>query len=294
MKKLILFLIIAFICFIGYLGASPYITIHKIKIGIIEQDSEKLSENIDFPLLRQNLKEQLSAYMMTRMAAELKDNPFGALGVALASKLIDGLIDAFVTPSALASLMEGKKPPKESDIRPLRPTKDKDLEPFKSAKYSFDSINKFSIWVPAEEGGEFRFILTRNGLSWKLSNIVIPFNKSEIQQIESVKAGTPSIKFEINKWGVQYGYVKVTGKVTNMGDAIADSIKIRMRIIDSNGVLLGEDISYPVGYSLSPGQSATIEFHCRVSELGNKNYWPPEWSCNYPLTVDQTKAEIGW
>jgi hypothetical protein len=136
--------------------------------------------------------------------------------------------------------------------------------------------------------------LTRSGLTWKLTNIVIPFNKSEIQQQQSVNVGTPSIKFEINKWGVQYGYVKVTGKVTNIGDAKADSLEIRMRIIDSNGTLLGEVTAYPAGYSLGLGQSASIEFHCRISELGNKYYWPPQWSCKYPLEVDDTKAEIGW
>jgi hypothetical protein len=289
MKKLVLLMIAAIICFIGYFYASPYITIYKIKKGIIEQDSEKLSENIDFPVLRQNLKEQFNAQMMKKVATELKDNPFGAMGMAIASKLVDGLVDIFVTPSSLAILMEGKKPDRESDTKSIKPTGDKDRKPFRNARYSFDSTNKFSIRVPAENGGEIRFVLTRSGLSWKLSNIVIPF-----QQQELVKAGTPSIKFEINKWGVQYGYLKVTGKVTNIGNAEAHSLKIRMRIIDTNGVLLGEDTSYPVGYSLSPGQSATIEFHCRISETGNKFYWPPEWSCDYPLAVDDTKAEIEW
>jgi integrase/recombinase XerD len=46
MKKLILLIIVAVICFIGYFWASPYITVYKIKKGIIEQDSEKLSERL--------------------------------------------------------------------------------------------------------------------------------------------------------------------------------------------------------------------------------------------------------
>jgi len=292
MKKLILLIIVAVICFMGYFWASPYITVYKIKNGIIEQDAEKLSENIDFPVLRQNLKEQFNAQMMMEASTELKDNPFGFLGMAIASKLVDGLVDIFVTPSSLTSLMEGKKPSKERDYKSIKSDVHKDTKPFRNARYSFDSTDKFSIWVPSEIGGEIRFVLTRSGITWKLTNIAVPFNKSEIQQQELVKAGTPSIKFEINKWGVQYGYVKVTGKVTNIGNAEAHSLKIRMRIIDTNGVLLGEDTSYPVGYSLGLGQSASIEFHCRISETGNKFYWPPEWSCDYPLAVDDTKAEI--
>ena len=45
----------------GYVAAGPLITISQIKSGIEEQDSEKLSDNIDFPVLRQNMKDQFNA-----------------------------------------------------------------------------------------------------------------------------------------------------------------------------------------------------------------------------------------
>ena len=183
MKKGILFFIVAVICLIGYVFlADPYITVYKIKKGIVAQDSEKLSENIDFPLLRQNLKEQCNAIMMKGVVKELKENPFGALGIALASKLIDGLVDFFVTPSSLAILMEGKKLDIESDTKLIKPIGGNETKPFKNARYSYDSINKFSIWVPTDEGEEIRFVLSRTGLSWKLSNIMVPFNKFEGQK----------------------------------------------------------------------------------------------------------------
>lgn len=174
MKKVIWILAIIALIIVGYTVAGPYITVHQLKGGIKQQDSEKLSENIDFPSLRQNLKEQLNSYMMRNTATELKDNPFRLLAVGLASKLVDGMVESFVTPAGPANLMEGKKP-KQGEISETAST-DTNLkrEPFKKARYIFDSMSKFSVWVPNEKGEEVRFVLTRNALDWKLSNIVIP------------------------------------------------------------------------------------------------------------------------
>ncbi len=159
----------------GYVAAGPYLTVSAIKTGIVEQDSEKLSENIKFPTLRQNLKEQLNAAMVKNSATDLKDNPFAALAAGFASKMVDGMVDSFVTPAGLAAIMEGKKPSKNGDVESTTPPKKDDL--FKDAKFSYDSTSKFSIWVPNDKGEEARFILQREALSWKLVNLIIPIDE---------------------------------------------------------------------------------------------------------------------
>jgi len=175
MKKSIWIVGVVLVLVVGYVAAGPYLTVSAIKTGIVENDSEKLSENIDFQTLRQNMKDQLNAAMMKNAATEMKDNPFAALAVGLATKMVDGIVDSFVTPSGLASLMEGKKPNKgETGGNSSSPKKD-DL--FKNARLSYDSVSKFSIWVPNDKGEEARFVLKRDGLSWKLVNIVIPMNE---------------------------------------------------------------------------------------------------------------------
>ncbi|MBT5420253.1 MAG: DUF2939 domain-containing protein [Candidatus Cloacimonetes bacterium] len=179
MKKSHWIIVLLLIAGIGYVAASPLITINQIKSGIEEQDSEQLSENIDFPVLRQNMKEQFNAVMMKEAASELEDNPFGALAIGFASKLVDGMVDSFVTPSGLANLMEGKKPSKHSSgsSSDASTTKSEKRELFKNARYSYDSTSKFSVWVPNDDGEEIRFVIRRNGIEWKLANIVIPMDK---------------------------------------------------------------------------------------------------------------------
>jgi len=157
-----------------YVAAGPFITIHQIKSGVQTSDTEKLSDNVDFAALRENIKEQLNAKVTHSAATEFKNNPFEALALAFSTKLIDGAVDAFVTPSGLAKLMEGKKPSlslTSSDEQ----TDNKEAQPFKNVtKYSIDSINKFSAWVESADGKNLRFVFTRDGLDWKLTNVVLP------------------------------------------------------------------------------------------------------------------------
>jgi len=160
----------------GYVAAGPYITLSEIRAGFVEQNSEKLSENIDFPTLRQNMKEQFNAVLMKNAATELKDDAFAAIGTALATELVDGIVDSIVTPSGLVGMMEGKNPFEsiigETSVN-ITPKKE-DL--FKNARYSYDSMSKFSVWIPNDKGEEGRFVLKRDGLSWNLVNLVLPMN----------------------------------------------------------------------------------------------------------------------
>lgn len=170
MKKLIWLIGVLLVAVISYTLAFPYITITHIKTAVEEKDSEEMSENIDFTVLRQNVKEQLIEQVTNFKMSEMKDNPMGALAIAAVSIFVDGKADSYVSPFGLATLMEGKIPGegKESET----------TEPFKNARYTYDSNSKFSAWVPTEKGEEIRFVLHRNGLDWKLDNIVLPGSDS--------------------------------------------------------------------------------------------------------------------
>lgn len=197
MKKSITFVALLAIVIVGYAGAGPFIAIHQIESGIEQQDTEKLSEYIDFSMLRTNLKEQFNALFMKQAASDLKDNPFAAVVTAFASKLVEGMADSFVTPSGLANLMAGKKPKQPQGRK--APQQSQKPEPFKNARYTYDSSSKFSAWVREDKGEEIRFVLTRDGLSWKLSNILIPTGlfggnmsaSAEPQSREEPNASTP-------------------------------------------------------------------------------------------------------
>jgi len=173
-SKLTISLIVAAAALIGYAAAGPFIVVHRLGTAIQNHDSEGLSDNIDFPSLRSNLKEQFSALMMKTLVTEpAKQNAFAALGTMLASKMVDTMVDSMITPSGLANLMAGKQTSGGSD-QVNAPTSHAD--PFEGSRYSFDSFSKFSIRKASNDGGEVRFVFTRAELTWRLSNIVLPSN----------------------------------------------------------------------------------------------------------------------
>jgi len=144
MKK---FLIIAIACLsllMLYVGVGPYLVASEIKESVIEKDSEKLSKNIEFPLLRKNIKEQLNAVIMKQSASELEENIFIALALTLATTVTDKIVDSSITPSGLSQLMEGDKTA-NGNAQKVKEGKKQDDELFKERRI-------FSRLSPPESG----------------------------------------------------------------------------------------------------------------------------------------------
>ena len=173
MKKFILGMIV--IIAAGYVLAAPYLTVYQMKIAAENLDGEALSEHVDFPALRQNLKDQLNAHLGVELAQEAMDeNPFTALGAVFGGMLVGKMIDVYVTPAGIIELMKGESLDTESthdsveeQIQP---------EPFANVSMSYESFSKFSITIRqnTELAEEVKFNLRRKGMGWKLTEILLP------------------------------------------------------------------------------------------------------------------------
>ena len=153
----------------GYIFAAPYITVYQMKIAVENHDGEALSEHIDFPSLRQHLKDQLNV----QLATEMEDNPFTAIAVTFGGMLGGKVIDTYVTPAGIMELMKGESPDTENTGSSIQ--KDTPLEPLTNVSMSYASFNKFSVTVKKTESGEdVKFNLRRKGIRWKLTEILLP------------------------------------------------------------------------------------------------------------------------
>jgi len=154
-----------------YFAISPYVAMHGLKSAIRSGDSAALEDHIDFLRVREDLKAQLNAAMLEEMTSELKDNPFSAPALALAPKLIEGMVDSFITPQAMASLARGQKPSIQAvNTADAHSTNDV----FANARVTRDGLDRFSAWVPNDQGKEVRFVFHRYGFGWKLTSLSIP------------------------------------------------------------------------------------------------------------------------
>jgi len=156
-----------------YLVAAPYITVNQMKSAAESQNGEALSEHIDFPSVRQSLKDQMNAMFLKEMSKDenMKDNPFAAIGMVFAGVMVDKMVDAYITPAGITQLMSGEKP----KSKPEEGTSDgSNRKPLSDASMGYESLNKFVVKVKDAGGGESRFVLRRQGISWKLTEIIFP------------------------------------------------------------------------------------------------------------------------
>lgn len=176
MKKALLVLLLLMVVGGGYIAAGPYITVAAIREGIADNDAEKLTENIDFPMLRQNIKDQLNASAKAESERNSENNIFSALMSGFKTKLIDNMVESMITPEGIANLMAGKKSlsPQQPTSAPSPPPSQELKDVFKDARFTYDSIDSFSIWIPNTKNGEMRLVLQRRGVTWKLVNMSLP------------------------------------------------------------------------------------------------------------------------
>lgn len=197
--------VLVFMAFAVWQIASPYYTIYQIKQAVEQQDENKLARYVNFLVLKQNLKSQLQVKLQQHVEQQ-NGSFFGMLALATTEKTLDRLLDQLVSPSTILLYMNGKRPferklnaiggwsqnQKKPQTMPVlvvgntvteqsmskSSTSDsKDLNTFKSNKHwttSFDSLSKFSVFQQRDNGTQIRYLLTRSGAGWQLSNIILP------------------------------------------------------------------------------------------------------------------------
>ena len=159
----------------GYIFATPYLTVYQMKTAAENHDGEALSEYIDFPALRQSLKDQINAILGKKIVEKVEDDdPFTALGATLGATLggaiVEKMIDTYITPASVMELMKGEKPMSEKVSEPTQKQ-----EPFANISMSYETFSKFSvITTQYESDDEVKFIFRRNGIGWKLTEILLP------------------------------------------------------------------------------------------------------------------------
>ena len=176
MKKWLIAVIAVLALVAGWIAAGPFLTIRAIRAAVQDQDAARLSEHVDFAALRGNLKLQIDNYMVRRAGADVQSNLLGAIALRLASGATDGIVDVMATPAGLAAVMEGRNFWHRLDGR--RSAGDSASappgDPLEDATFRFESPSRFTATVSNADGEPVVFVLTRHGISWKVSDVRLP------------------------------------------------------------------------------------------------------------------------
>lgn len=164
--RIIILLLIA--AGLAFLIVLPYMSANRMVVALRDQDSQGLSECVDFPVLQDNLKRRVSASLDTLATKHLdQDRPLAALGIAFGEFIWEKLVDRMVSPVGLADLMNNGERAVESECPKVEISKD-------SPDYTmgYESWNRFAVTFLDDESETIAtFILAPAGLSWKLIDI---------------------------------------------------------------------------------------------------------------------------
>lgn len=163
------------------LYATPYVTLHQLRQAAAAEDAPALAARVDFPALRENLKAGLQQRMLDRDRNERGEpSQASTFGAALAGALLGPMVDALITPEALARIMEGQRPVKAAigfgKPRPEPGRTERSRAKLETAM-GYESLNRFvfSVRHPGDDEEPVELVLHRDGLiGWKLAELRLP------------------------------------------------------------------------------------------------------------------------
>lgn len=173
MKKALALLLVVLLALGAYVAAGPWLTVRAIRHALQVQDASALAEQVDFPAVRASLKAQMEDRLARATGPQWQSNLLGQAGLALAHGVLETAVDAMVTPSGLAALMEGRAVWKRlhgDSAVPATP----EAEPLRDARYRYESLSVFTATIRNADGLPTVFVLRRDGLRWKLCEIRLP------------------------------------------------------------------------------------------------------------------------
>lgn len=152
-----------------YLG-SPYWAVHSLKAAAIEGNTDKLEGSVDFPAVRESLKSQFSAALMTKMTtdSQMKSNPFAGLGMMLMPAMVDRMVDTFITADGMAAMIRGQKPGETKKVAE---------HPDIQSTTEYVGLDRFRVRINNAKNDQpgMGFLLERRGFaSWKLVKVELP------------------------------------------------------------------------------------------------------------------------
>lgn len=177
MRKWLALVVLLLCALLAWVAAGPWITLHAIGKAVREENPAALSRHVDFPALRASLKDQLGDRLARGIGADAGRGWLGALGTTVANELAGGAVELMVTPYGLGAIIEGRKvwnragglpPPRTEAGQQARP------DPWRNAERRYESPSRYTATIRTEDGTPVVFVLTRNGLRWRLSDLRLP------------------------------------------------------------------------------------------------------------------------
>lgn len=144
---------------------SPGYAMQQLREAAVAGDKQELAERVDFPAVRESLKNQFKVAMMAKLKED-QDNPFAGLAAMMVGPMIDGLLETAISPEGVKGLVEHGKFQKQGETA---------TGPEAKWNIERDGLNRFRVTPEVEQGENApTIVFIRDGLGWKMVDIELP------------------------------------------------------------------------------------------------------------------------
>ena len=165
--------LLALIFLLGAYIGWPYLSFSRFRAALRSGEISGLKSHIDFPAVRDSMKEQLQPIIQAtldklKQDSRMKNNPMGANLADMVAKTLQKSLDEALTPEGLSEAIKNSKNSQKGMLGSDSWLKEDGLEWSKLEKARFSSPTGFYVQV---KDAKLRFSFT--GLGWKLKKIEI-------------------------------------------------------------------------------------------------------------------------
>jgi len=175
--------VLAAVALAAYWYWSPFLVLKQMQSAARAQDAGAFNAHVDYPRLRDSLKEQ----MATRVTAEMGKaggggGSFGAFGAMLGGVMADRLVDALVRPETVMRAMQSGQfgPKAAAPDTASAGTSDAAATPDESAKWTYARTGADRLIAYRADGAapidrKMQVVFERSGFAnWKLIGVRMP------------------------------------------------------------------------------------------------------------------------
>src|SRR5580700_10057533 len=110
-SKIVKTAVVALMAIAAYWYWSPFLVVHQLQLAAQNRDADALNEHVDYPKLRESIKNQYSDRLADRFGHFAdSDNDFATIGAALGSMIgkavVSPIVDALVRPDAIMQAVQ--------------------------------------------------------------------------------------------------------------------------------------------------------------------------------------------
>ena len=158
-------------------AAAPVLAAQALIRAAKAGDERTLERLVDFPALRESLKDELTTELAAHMRRDprMAESDLGGLGLMLAPMLLSGAIDATVTPEVVAQMVTTAEAPDPTVRDQPEPGDAGDGDDIHQS-WGYRDLNAFAVTLTDRDHPDQRLalIMDRRGLfEWKLAAVDI-------------------------------------------------------------------------------------------------------------------------